>query len=149
MEAICGHFNKSDAFRRVYRQKPSARNPPAISAREDLRDASNSSEANEVATGLWLQLLLTAESYVFFAFFWRIKGQTLGMQVWKIKTVKSDGAVMDYPATALRLITATLTLFPLGLIWMLVDPARLALYDRLSRTKVIYLGSKPHPSEQV
>ena len=102
-----------------------------------------------MATGLWLQLLLTAESYVFFAFFWRIKGQTLGMQVWKIKTVKSDGAVMDYPATALRLITATLTLFPLGLIWMLVDPARLALYDRLSRTKVIYLGSKPYPSEQV
>ena len=106
-------------------------------------------QTNEVATGLWLQLLLTAESYVFFAFFWRIKGQTLGMQVWKIKTVKSDGAVMDYPSTALRLITATLTLFPLGLIWMLVDPARLALYDRLSRTKVIYLGSKPYPSEQI
>ena len=107
------------------------------------------SQTNEVATGLWLQLLLLAESYAFFAFFWRIKGQTLGMQVWKIKTVNATDNTLSYQAIALRLIITTLCLFPLGLIWMLVDPARLALYDRLTNTRVIYLGTNPYPSEKL
>ena len=32
---------------------------------------------------------------VFYIYFWRLKGQTLGMQVWKIKTVNDRGEILN------------------------------------------------------
>jgi uncharacterized RDD family membrane protein YckC len=36
----------------------------------------------------------------------------------------------------------------LGFFWMIVDRDRLTLYDRFSRTRVVYLGSKPFEKEK-
>ncbi|MCB1692300.1 MAG: RDD family protein [Pseudomonadales bacterium] len=104
----------------------------------------------QAVTGWVLQLFLYVEWFFFYYIFWRIKGQTLGMQVWKIKTIGPTGEMMTSVQCILRWLVATLTLIPFGLgfFWMLVDRERLTLYDRLTRTRCIYLGKNPYPSEK-
>jgi uncharacterized RDD family membrane protein YckC len=96
------------------------------------------------------QLFLYVEMLAFYYVFWRIKGQTLGMQVWKIRAVTDASGGMDATHCLSRFLLATLTLVPLGLglLWMLIDRDRLALYDRWSKTRIIYLGDKPYDSEK-
>ncbi len=100
--------------------------------------------------GTWFQLYIYLVVLGFFVTFWRIKGQTLGMQVWRIRTVNGDGQIMSYAQCLTRFLAATLSLVcaTLGFWWMLVDRDRLMWHDRLSGTRVIYLGSKPYASEK-
>lgn len=100
--------------------------------------------------GILFQLFLYLELFAFYYVFWRIKGQTLGMQVWKIKAVNADDAVMTRAQCLARFLIATLTLAPLGIgyIWGIFRRDSLTLYDQLSNTRVIYVGSKPYPSEE-
>ena len=44
----------------------------------------------EIIAGPFFQLFLYLEAGAFYAYFWHIKGQTLGMQVWKIKLVTAE-----------------------------------------------------------
>ena len=101
----------------------------------------------EAVVGLHLQLTLYVEIYLFYIYFWRMKGQSLGMQVWKIRLVDENGEMVDIAKGTLHFVMATVTLVLPGLLWILVDPKRLALHDRWSRTRVVYLGSKPYESE--
>ena len=45
-------------------------------------------------TGPAFQLFLYLEAGAFYAYFWHIKGQTLGMQVWKIRTINDTGQIL-------------------------------------------------------
>lgn len=101
-------------------------------------------------SGLWFQLYLYLLIMGFYIVFWRIKGQTLGMQVWRIRTVDEHGAILSYPKCVLRFLAATLSFCALylGFLWILVDRKHLSWHDRLSRTRVIYLGNKPYESER-
>jgi uncharacterized RDD family membrane protein YckC len=101
--------------------------------------------------GILFQLFLYLELFAFYYVFWRIKGQTLGMQVWKIKAVSADNTVMTRAQCLVRFLIATLTLAPLGFgyIWGIFRRDNLTLYDQLSNTKVIYVGSRPYPSEEI
>ncbi len=103
----------------------------------------------EEITGLPFQLMLLSEMYLFYAYFWKIKGQSLGMQVWKIRTENETGEMLSWTDSILRFGFATLTLAPFGIgfFWIIFDPQRLALYDRLSKTRVVYLGDKPFKDE--
>ena len=87
--------------------------------------------------------------FVFYYVFWRIKGQTLGMQVWKIKTVDDSGEIMSPGQCIIRfaLATPSMALMLLGYLWALFDRDRLTIYDRLSHSRVIYLGKRPYASE--
>lgn len=87
--------------------------------------------------------------FVFYYVFWRIKGQTLGMQVWKIKTVDDSGEIMSPGQCVLRfaLATPSMALMLLGYLWALFDRDRLTIYDRLSHSRVVYLGKRPYASE--
>ena len=100
---------------------------------------------------IWLQLICYSEMLLFYVYFWRFKGQSLGMQVWKIRLVNRDNETVSTIHACLRFAIATLSISPLGigLFWMLLDPGRLTLHDKLSRTRVVYLGDNPYPSEKI
>jgi uncharacterized RDD family membrane protein YckC len=102
------------------------------------------------AQGLWFQLFLYAELAAFYIFFWHLKGQTLGMQVWKIRVLTRDGETPGYRQCLIRFAMATVSTlaFGLGFIWMYFNKERLTLHDIVSGSHVAYLGTNPYKSEQ-
>lgn len=73
---------------------------------------------------------------------WLRSGQTLGMRAWRLHAVTDLGKPLKFKAAALRLIFGLLAWTPaaLGVLWLYVDPERLAVHDRLSKTRVVYLA---------
>ena len=49
----------------------------------------------KVIQGPLFQFFLWIETFAFYLLFWRLKGQTLGMQVWRIRTESLDGSVLS------------------------------------------------------
>jgi uncharacterized RDD family membrane protein YckC len=74
---------------------------------------------------------------VFFCGFWVAGGQTLGMRSWRLRVQRRDGRPIGWWQALGRFLLAipALALGGIGLWWMLVDRDRLALHDRLSRTR--------------
>ena len=75
---------------------------------------------DEIISGPPLSLFLYFEMFLFYFIFWRIKGQTLGMQVWKIRVVNLEGEIVSSSEAFMRFFWATLTIIPglFGFIWM-------------------------------
>ena len=73
---------------------------------------------------------------------WLRSGQTLGMRAWRLHAVTDLGKPLKFKPAALRLIFGLLAWTPaaLGVLWLYVDPERLAIHDRLSKTRVVYLA---------
>ena len=73
---------------------------------------------------------------------WLRSGQTLGMRAWRLRAVSDLGKPMAWRAAALRVIFGALAWLPagLGVLWLYLDPDRLALHDRLSKTRVLHLA---------
>jgi uncharacterized RDD family membrane protein YckC len=78
----------------------------------------------------------------YYALNWLRSGQTLGMRAWRIRTVSASGNPMTWKAAILRIAFGFLAWAPaaLGVLWLYLDPERLALHDRLSKTRVIRLA---------
>ena len=97
-------------------------------------------------TGPAFQVFLYLEAGAFYTYFWQKKGQTLGMQVWKIRTVSDSGETLTGGECAVRFFFATFsTLFiGLGFVWILLDREKLAWHDRASGTRVIFLGNESY-----
>ncbi len=91
--------------------------------------------------GPLFQFGLYFEGCLFYSYFWRLRGQTLGMQVWKIKLVTLDLQTLSWQECFARLFFAlvSISMLGLGFIWMLFDPDRLTWHDRASGTRVILL----------
>ena len=55
---------------------------------------------------------------------------------------RDSGKPLTFKAAALRLIFGVLAWAPaaLGVLWLYVDPERLAVHDRLSKTRVVHLA---------
>jgi uncharacterized RDD family membrane protein YckC len=72
---------------------------------------------------------------------WLRSGQTLGMRAWRLRAVLESGHKMTLKAAILRVIFGAAAWAPLGLgvLWLYLDPDRLALHDRLSKTRVLHL----------
>jgi uncharacterized RDD family membrane protein YckC len=72
---------------------------------------------------------------------WTRSGQTLGMRAWHLHAVSAAGKTMSLRAAALRFVFGALAWMPLtlGVLWLYVDSEHLALHDRLSKTRVIYV----------
>ncbi|MFK8066848.1 MAG: RDD family protein [Gammaproteobacteria bacterium] len=81
-------------------------------------------------------ILVTA---LYFILPWKLRGQTLGMQSWKIKVVSDSGESITYHQAIKRILFSCLSWIPagLGFIWSIFDQENLAWHDRLSRTKLI------------
>ena len=86
----------------------------------------------------------------FYSYFWHVRGQTLGMQVWKIKTISDTGEILTLSECAVRFFFATISLvfMGLGFVWILFDPEKLSWHDRASGTRVIFLGADAYAKAQ-
>lgn len=78
---------------------------------------------------------------------WMRSGQTLGMRSWRIHVVSAAGRPLGWQAAMLRFACAVLAWAPLalGVLWLYLDPQRLAIQDRLSRTRVVRLAPEILP----
>ena len=85
------------------------------------------------------QLYLLGVLAAFLLFFWVRAGQTLGMRAWRLRLLRDDGNPLTLADGLRRLLWATLTLAPLGLLPMLFDAQGRGLYDRLSHTRPVLL----------
>lgn len=72
---------------------------------------------------------------------WTRSGQTLGMRAWRLKVVSESGRPLTTARAAARFMCSLAAWMPaaLGVLWLYLDPARLALQDRLSGTRVLVL----------
>ena len=91
--------------------------------------------------GPLFQFGLYFEACLFYSYFWRLRGQTLGMQVWKIKLISPSLQTLSWQECFSRLFFAlvSVSMLGLGFIWMLFDPDRLTWHDRASGTRVVLL----------
>jgi len=78
---------------------------------------------------------------------WTRSGQTLGMRAWRLRAVGESGKPMSWKAAAWRCLFGALAWTPaaLGVLWLYADPEHLALQDRLSKTRVVRLGTLASP----
>ena len=77
---------------------------------------------------------------IFYSYFWLAnKGQTTGMQAWKIKLVSMDETELNIKQIMLRCLISTISFvcFGLGYFWILYDKNNLSWSDILTKTKVI------------
>lgn len=79
---------------------------------------------------------LIVVSFLFFDWFWRHGGQTLGMHAWRLKVTSDNGANITFKQTLHRFICG-LAMFGITLLFMFGSKDKLALHDKLSRTKII------------
>ncbi len=97
--------------------------------------------SNAAITGATVQSLLFIEMFIFFAYFWVSRGQTLGMLAWRLRIVPFElGSVITLRQALLRFIGALAAFATLGLgyFWMYIDRERRTWPDMISRTRVIH-----------
>ena len=101
----------------------------------------NDGEAVESPLFFWLLLFI---AWAFFIKFWCSPGQTLGMQVWKVKVISDRGGALTMKQASARMIFALLSwgVFGLGFIWSLFDKEGLTWHDRLSHSRLIFIDHK-------
>ena len=81
----------------------------------------------------------------YYVYFWSGGRFSLGMRAWRMRLVTLAGEPLG-PADALRrLVWGLVTLVPIGLLSMYLDPDRLSWQDRLSGTRAVIV-SKPKGS---
>ena len=87
----------------------------------------------------WLTVIAT-----FYTYFWRSKGQTLGMQAWRLQLCNRDGGPATLKQCLLRLLAGApaLLLGGVGYWWIWFDRERGALHDRASGTRVVVLPKR-------
>ena len=77
---------------------------------------------------------------IFYSYFWIAnKGQTTGMQAWKIQLVTIDETELNIKKTLLRCLISTISFacFGMGYLWILYDKDNLSCSDILTKTKII------------
>lgn len=82
----------------------------------------------------WALLLM-----LFYCFFWRRFGQTLGMKAWRLELENISGEPPTVLQCIIRCITATLSfgLLGIGYWWLWLSADNKTLHDILSKTQVI------------
>ncbi|HMK87503.1 MAG TPA: RDD family protein [Steroidobacteraceae bacterium] len=85
------------------------------------------------------ELLIIA---AYFVLNWTRSGQTLGMRAWHLHAVSAAGRPLTLRAALARFLWALLAWAPagLGVLWLYVDSERLALHDRLSKTRLVHVS---------
>jgi uncharacterized RDD family membrane protein YckC len=99
----------------------------------------SNSAAVEPTPALYVQLVCSAETFLFFYFFWMYRGRTLGMMAWHTHLATVSGEVPGAKHILLRILGATLNLASLGLgyLWILIDEQQRSFSDILSGTRIL------------
>ena len=79
--------------------------------------------------GLWLLA-------VYFAVTWAVVGGTYGDRLLGLRVTDGRGARLGWGRCAVRAVLCTI--FPIGLVWVLVSQENLSVQDVLLRTSVVY-----------
>jgi len=94
----------------------------------------------EVQSGnLFYSGFLILLAYIYFCWHWTQGRQTLGMRSWHVFIINESNKNLSGKQASLRYTAALLSLaiIGLGFVWALFDKRKLALHDRLSKTKLI------------
>ncbi|MGO9512623.1 MAG: RDD family protein [Steroidobacteraceae bacterium] len=99
------------------------------------------------SAGAWWHVYRAGEVVVIAGYYvlnWTRSGQTLGMRAWHLRAVSDSGRPLRLVPAVLRSLYAPLAWAPaaLGVLWLYIDPERLALHDRLSKTRVLHLAGR-------
>ena len=88
---------------------------------------------------LGLQILLWGSIGAYFVRCWTVTGQTLASQTWKLKVVDRQGQLLDWQASLIRYVVASLLLLPAGLTlwWAILDKEQQFLHDRLLGSRLV------------
>jgi uncharacterized RDD family membrane protein YckC len=97
------------------------------------------------STGMWWYAYRAGELALIGSYYllnWTRSGQTLGMRAWRLRAVSESGKRLNFASALLRFVCGFLAWAPaaLGVLWLYVDSEHLALHDRLSKTRVLYLS---------
>ena len=112
-------------------------------------------------------------TWLFYGYFWRRRGQTLGMQTWRLKVIKPDGRLLSWSDSMGRCAASLILpsfcglaanflhhsegIFALSLVfgfianylWAWVNGRRFAWHDQLSATVVIRVPVDPRQKRGV
>ena len=83
-----------------------------------------------------LQVFILVVLAAYFLWCWLRGGQTLAMRAWRIRLVDVT------PAKAIVRFVLAAALWPLSILWALVDRDRQFLHDRLAGTRLIDAGKQ-------
>lgn len=88
-----------------------------------------------------LSLIVLLVTTVFYLTFWTIKGQTLGMQAWRLRLQQPDGQSISRKQALIRLLVsqASWLCAGLGFFWQLWDKQSRSWHDIASGTQVVVL----------
>lgn len=91
-----------------------------------------------------LASILFVTLYLFFAYFWRHNGQTLGMQAWHLQIENEDGSRISWMQALLRYLMGWVSWLALGIgyLWMLFDRDRKAWTDRFSNSRMVRIAPR-------
>lgn len=92
-----------------------------------------------------VQTILFIETYVFFAFFWLKRGQTIGMLAWRLRVINDDQSGLTGRQVNFRFVGALIGLSCvfLGYFWIWIDSERRSWSDLFSKSRVI---REPRPT---
>ena len=88
----------------------------------------------------FLQVTYVLIGVIFFTYFWKVNnGQTLGMQVWKIKVIHESDGDLSTVTLLLRSLYGLVfnLLFGINYIYIFFNKEKRSLNDILSKTKVV------------
>lgn len=81
------------------------------------------------------KIFLVFISFIFFDWFWRHGGQTLGMRAWRIRVEGVEEEKITFNQSMQRFITGLLV-FGITYLFMFGNTTSQALHDKLSKTKI-------------
>jgi uncharacterized RDD family membrane protein YckC len=75
-------------------------------------------------------------AWVYLTLCWWIAGRSCGCAVWGLRVLGGDGGELRLARTAIR--AAVCVLFPLGLVWSVLDRRGRAVHDLVTGSQVVY-----------
>lgn len=96
-------------------------------------------EAGKLGGDPLLSSVLFITLFLFFGYFWTRTGQTLGMQVWRIRIQTPDGQSIRWSQALLRFMMGWVSWLcaGFGYLWMLWDGGRQTWTDKFSESLVV------------
>ena len=87
---------------------------------------------------IWFQLFIMLLTWAFYAGFWTLSGQTLGLKTWRLRVVTVDGQRVPLWRSSLRFAVALLSIAcaGLGFFWAWTNAQRRTWHDLASGTRV-------------
>lgn len=94
-----------------------------------------------------LSLIMLLSLLAFFGLFWTLSGQTLGMQVWRLRVQQPGGVSITWKQAVMRFLVAIPAWLcgGLGVLWALWDRENRTWQDIASGTRVVLL---PKPAKK-